>query len=366
MEPGIQTSENRRSRRKVEQLARKSTIRIASLNMNGFGTLQPDHDNNKWGRMSRLLNEHRIGVLLLQETHMSAERLGSIQKLYKRNLEIFSSAHPSQPSQREGVAIILNKRLVNAEGASVKTIVQGRALQVTLKCKGEDRINILCVYAPTSEGVEERKRFFDQVKDYYTTHRNVPKPDLMAGDFNNVEDAIDRLPISDPPDASVCNLDQLKNALGLMLVDGWRETHPTARGYTFHRGTGDDAVLSCLDRIYVRDPLYRLARDWKIDESGIKSDHLMVSVQLTTLNAPAAGRGRPVFPLSIIRDKTLTKAIKERGMLAARTLSALENGTLTRTEEVNPQWVLAKLKTDWMCMARDREKEVIPKLLAEI
>ncbi|TBU38682.1 Endonuclease/exonuclease/phosphatase, partial [Dichomitus squalens] len=366
MELGPQTSENRRSRRKAEQLARKASIRVASLNMNGFGTLQPDHDNNKWGRMSRLLSDNRIGVLLLQETHLTAERLGSIQQLYKRNLEIFSSPHPTQPSQREGVAVILNKRLVSSEGASSLTIVQGRALQVTLKCKGEDRIHILCVYTPTSEGVEERKRFFDQVKEYYSVHHNVPKPDLMAGDFNNVEDAIDRLPICDPPDASVCHLDQLKNALGLMLVDGWRETHPTARGYTFHRGTGDGAVLSRLDRIYVRDPLYRLARDWRIDESGIKSDHLMVSVQLTTLNAPAAGRGRPVFPLSIIRDKALTKAMKERGLSAVQTLSALENRVLTRTEEVNPQWVLAKLKSDWIKMARDREKEVIPKLLAEI
>ncbi|TBU24673.1 Endonuclease/exonuclease/phosphatase, partial [Dichomitus squalens] len=342
------------------------TIRVASLNMNGFGSLQQDHDNNKWGRMARVLSDSRIGILLLQETHLTAERLGSIQKLHERNFEIFSSAHPSAPGQREGVAVILNKRLVSIEGASATTIVQGRAIQVSLKHKGEDRINLLCVYAPTSEGSEERKHFFDQVREYYCAHRNVPKPDLMAGDFNNVEDAIDRLPISDPPDSSVGCLDQLKSALGLMLVDGWRETHPSSRGYTFHRGSGDNAVLSRLDRIYVREPLYRLARDWKIEESGIKSDHLMVSVQLTTLNAPAAGHGRPIFPIPLLKDKQLAKSMKDRGMKAAKILKDLESGMLSRTESVNPQWILVELKKDWLKLARDREKEVVPKLLAEI
>ncbi|TBU38140.1 Endonuclease/exonuclease/phosphatase, partial [Dichomitus squalens] len=357
---------NRRSRRKAEQLARKTTLRVATLNVNGFGTLQPDHNNNKWGRIPQLINEHRIGVLMIQETHLSSERLDAVQRLYEKNLKIFSSAHPSVPSQREGVAVIINKRLVSAEGAQMTEVVKGRAIQISLKCMGEDRIHVLCIYAPTSDGVEERCRFFREVQTFYETNRTVPKPDLMAGDFNNVEDAIDRLPISDASERSVEDLDNLKISLGLMLVDGWRETHPTSRGYTFHRGHGDKAVMSRLDRIYVREPVFNLAREWKITESGIKSDHQMVSTQLTTINAPEAGRGRPIFPLAIIKDKKLASVMKDSGMKAINALQKMEDGGTRRSETHNPQQILADLKNEWMKAARVREKEIVPKLLAEI
>ena len=40
---------NRQARRKADQLVRKTAIRVAALNMNGFRSLQPDHPNNKWG-----------------------------------------------------------------------------------------------------------------------------------------------------------------------------------------------------------------------------------------------------------------------------------------------------------------------------
>ena len=36
----------------------------------------------------------------------------------------------------------------------------------------------------------------------------------MTGDFNNIEDAMDRLPMSEPPDASVIDLDSLERTEG--------------------------------------------------------------------------------------------------------------------------------------------------------
>ncbi|EJF59961.1 DNase I-like protein, partial [Dichomitus squalens LYAD-421 SS1] len=342
------------------------TIRAATLNVNGFGTLQQDHPKNKWGRIAQLMNDKRIGILMIQESHLSSERLESVQRLYEKSLKIFSSAHPSAPGQKEGVAILINKRMVSSEGATATAIVEGRALHVTLKCAGDDRLHVLCIYAPTSDGVEERCRFFNEVRSFYERHREFPKPDIMAGDFNNVEDAIDRLPINESPDRSVEDLDKLKLSLQLMLTDGWRETHPTDRGYTFHRGRDNNATLSRLDRMYTREAVFRLARDWIIMESGIKTDHRMMTVQLTTATAPSVGHGRPIFPLSIIKDRKLAKAMKDRGMVTMSHLDKIERGIAPRSECNNPQRLLADMKNDWMKMARDREKEVVPKLLAEI
>lgn len=54
----------------------------------------------------------------------------------------------------------------------------------------------------------------------------VPRLYVMAGNFNNIEDEIDCLPVGEPPDSSIEDLDTLKRTLGLSLVDGWRETYP--------------------------------------------------------------------------------------------------------------------------------------------
>ncbi|KAI1792645.1 Endonuclease/exonuclease/phosphatase [Ganoderma leucocontextum] len=340
-------------------------VRIATLNMNGFGSSQPDHPNNKWGRIVRVLTDNRIGVLLLQETHLTELRAQDIKRLYAKNIALFCSSHPDNPGQRDGVAIVLNKRLVCTEGAQLTVIVRGKAIQFALRCHGGELRHILCVYAPSGTA-QERTVFFDWIREFYGTHPTVPKPDLMAGDFNNIEDAVDRLPIGEPPDGSVAALDELKSSLGLMITDGWRATHPNDRGYTFHRSTGDHVAFSRLDRIYSTEAMFTGARDWKIVESGIKTDHSFVAVQLSSDNTPMMGPGRPVFPLSMLKDKKLAKAMKERGIQAMAELDSMETNGMPRSDENNPQTILQKLKADWLKMGKARERAVVPKLLAEI
>ncbi|RPD77087.1 DNase I-like protein, partial [Lentinus tigrinus ALCF2SS1-7] len=338
---------------------------VASLNMNGFGHLKADHPDNKWSRMYRMMKEHRIAILFLQETHLTESRTDSIHKMFGRKIKVFHSANPEAPTQREGVAIVLNSKYMNVSDGSVREIVPGRAMQLDLKCQGDYTRHMLCIYAPTSEGVEERRNFFSQLKNFYESHPSCPKPDLLAGDFNNVEDAVDRLPISEGPDASILALDDLKLTLGLMVADGWRTTYPHAREYTFHRGSGPAAISSRLDRIYVSPRLFDHARDWKISTTGVKTDHQLVSVQLTSDKAPVVGPGRPIFALHLLNDKKLTAAVKQRGLEAIHELTNLEASGV-RTADMNPQRILQNFKTDTMSMARKREREVVPKLLAEI
>ncbi|KAI0632939.1 DNase I-like protein [Trametes polyzona] len=311
------------------------------------------------------MKENKIGILLLQETHLTEQRIADIHRMYAGNIKIFHSAHPQTPTQKEGVTIVLNKKLVSTEGTKVREVVPGRALQLSMPCRGGDTRHILCVYAPTSEGVQERCAFFKQVETYYEEHPRVPKPHVMAGDFNNTEDFLDRMPMSDTYDSSVLSLDSLKMSLGLMMVDGWRRTHPQERDFTFHRGSGENARMSRLDRIYVTQEVYDFARGWKILQPSVRTDHLLVTVQLTTLNAPEAGPGRPTFPLGLLKHKSLAKKMKERGIEAERELRDLQE-TERRTNESNPQLILSKLKRDWLKMARDYERATVPKLLKEI
>ncbi len=358
-------NEGPRRRSKKKRQERKAVLQVASLNINGYGNLIRDHKDNKWGRLYRMMSEHKIGILLLQETHLTDERKAAIHKMFARRIKVFHSPHPESPTQKEGVAIVLNSRYVNTTDASATEVIPGRAIQISLACQGGDTRNILCIYAPTSAGVAERVRFYKDLAKYYEDRPNFPRPHLMAGDFNNIEDTIDRLPIGDGPDASTIALDELKMCLGLMLADGWRVTNPNRRDYTFHRGTGRNAVFSRLDRIYVTASIFENAREWRTCEAGVLTDHSLVLVQLTPEHATIVGQGRPVFPLTLMKDKPLTKKIKDRGMEAMRELVRFRESGI-RTEEVNPQRILHALKRDIMKLARAREREVVPKLLAEI
>ncbi|KAH9852797.1 Endonuclease/exonuclease/phosphatase, partial [Lenzites betulinus] len=331
---------------------------------NGFGSLRPENPDNKWKTMYQMIKKTGLGILLLQETHLTEQRKDDIKRMFKGRIKILYSAHPDAPTRKEGVAIVLNKSQVNANGAVPTVIVPGRALQVSLCAHGNDPFRVLCIYAPTSDGVDERRDFFKKVREYYETHPTVQKPHLIAGDFNNTEDVIDRLPVADP-DASLGDLDDLKSALGLMIADGWRMTHPATRSYTFHRGSGNEATCSRLDRIYVTPDVFARAREWDIIAPGVRTDHNLVTVQVTMTDAPRVGPGRPVFPLHLLRDKKLTKNMKDAGLRAIAQLEGLCNGT-ERTDAHNPQTVLYNLKKEWMSSARAREKETVPKLLAEI
>ncbi|KAJ3008139.1 hypothetical protein NUW54_g3268 [Trametes sanguinea] len=345
-------------------MLRKTSIKMATLNMNGFGNLRADSSDNKWRTMYKMIKNNRIGILVLQETHLTPERRTDIAKMFKGRIKILHSAHPDAPTRKEGVAIVLNRAQIHTNDAQAVEVVPGRALQVSVKCHGNKLLHVLCIYAPTSDGVDERRLFFRKVREFYDMHPGIAKPSVMAGDFNNVEDPIDRLPISEP-DASLAELDSLKMELGLMLIDGWRATNPTDRAYTFHRGSGEEATCSRLDRIYVTTEVFDQAREWQIKPPAIKTDHCLVSVQISMADAPMVGKGRPTFALHLTKDKTLAKQLKETGMKALQQLEQMVTRG-NRSEDHNPQILLSELKKTWLHLAREREKELVPKLLQEI
>ncbi|KAJ3002608.1 hypothetical protein NUW54_g5756 [Trametes sanguinea] len=353
----------RTPQRKEDRMLKRTSVRVGTINMNGFGVLRTDSPDNKWRTMYRMIKANSIGILLVQETHLTPERRDDVSKMFKGRIKVLYSAHPTAPTRKEGIAVILNKGQVNMKDVSVIEVVPGRAMQVTVKCHGED-LNLLCMYAPTADGVEERKQFFQKVKAYYAARPGLARPTLMAGDFNNTEDAIDRLPVSNP-DSSLTDLDELKASLGLMMTDGWRATNPSERVYTFHRGTGDGATCSRLDRIYVNSDAFERARDWQIKPPTFKTDHSLATVQLSMADAPIVGKGRPTFALHLIKDKQLSKQLKTRGIQAQQEIEALE-ASGSRTGERNPQTILSSLKQDWLAMARKRERETVPKLVQEI
>ncbi|KAI5825687.1 DNase I-like protein, partial [Schizophyllum commune Tattone D] len=344
---------------------RKASAKVASLNMNGFGSLVRDHPSNKWGLMSRMMNDKKIAILMLQETHMTTEARVNLERMYARNLKIISSAYPENPTQSGGVAFVLNRRYINTDTVVVHEIVPGRALYIRIRWHGNNERGFLTMYAP-SDRASLRREFFKKVREFFDTRHDLPKPHIMAGDFNMVEEELDVAPV--PPSAGESSseeFDKLKIALNLKPIDGWRATYPDRRDYTHYGTTTNGPRASRIDRIYACDETFATAREWKIEDPLIKSDHRLISVLITSEDAPKVGRGRWRMPSFILRDKNLKQYTKERGRFALEELRKLISAG-KRTEIDNPQQILAGFKRDVAAYARERQRAVVPRTLQEI
>ena len=352
---------NRRTRRENSRKTVKAAIKVASLNMRGYGNENPNHTQNKWNHINQIMRDEKIGILLLQETHMDVVRHNQVQKLFVNRLHILYSADPESPTRKGGVAIVLNKRFVPSQGAgTVRTeeIVGGRALLLTLELNERRKLKVLAIYAPNDP--RENRDFWNELKEFFEENPN-KKPDLMAGDFNMVEDSLDRLPSHSDQGGTTEALDDLKQLLG--VEDGWRNTYPQTIAFTYLQSNGLKSQ-SRIDRIYSKPHITTTAREWKISATGLPhADHKMVSVQIVDENAPNTGPGRWSIPAHLIRDGPLLKYIKERGIEAQQKVDESKHH---RTVDFNPQTIYAKFKRDVLDMARKRERAIVPKLIQEI
>ncbi|KAJ7107569.1 hypothetical protein C8R44DRAFT_595781, partial [Mycena epipterygia] len=242
-------------------------------------------------------------------------------------------------------------------------IIPGRAMLIEIETHVKDeKLTVLGVYAPNAPG--ENAEFWETLREFFQNNPTIPKPDMMAGDTNIVEEAIDRLPCHTDPEPATTQLDLLLTAL--RLVDGWRKTYPTTRAYTYaqirHGGGGSQ---SRIDRIYIQRDKYAQAYDWQMKTVGISTDHRMVSVRITQEGAPTTGPGRWVWLQHINRDKILVKFIHDRG---TETLAAVERAANwpERDPESDIQMLWAKFQTEIREKARERSKILIPKAEKEI
>lgn len=205
--------------------SKRAALKISSLNMNGYGAPSIYNQANKWQHMNQVMRDKRIGILLLQETHLTNERVDKIHTLVNRRLQILASYDPENPTGRAGVAFVISKQFVQTQDiAPPVEIIPGRALLLKLKI-GDKVMKILNIYAPNTGS--ENENFLKDLHAYFE-HNPTLKPDVVAGDFNIVEEAIDRLPMQMTEHKGARrSLDNLKDQMG--LSDGWRATYPTLK-----------------------------------------------------------------------------------------------------------------------------------------
>lgn len=225
----------------------------------------------------------KIGILAIQEAHLTEDFANQINHLFDRRLLVLWSQGDN--SRAKGIAFVINKEIVSTESEmKIDDVAPGRAAILSIQWHNNLKIKIMNVYAPngdTNNGV------FWKTIQTILEEKNLPTPDMIIGDFNVVEDSIDRLP-NRPDSATVVDpLRELRTKL--CLTDGWRTTNPNEKNYTWT----NRRCFSRIDKIYVTKKIHDTAVDWEIEEApGIETDHKMVSVQITNPQMLHIGKGR--------------------------------------------------------------------------
>ncbi|KAK7007352.1 Endonuclease/exonuclease/phosphatase, partial [Favolaschia claudopus] len=341
----------------------RASVKIAGLNIKGRGNPNVLHDDNKWYHIWQLMREQKLGVLVIGEAHLDDSHKCDVDNLFGRAIRLEFTPDEEAPAARAGVAFALNKNLVETSQIKTTEVIAGRAMILEMKNMDGTPLIILGVYAPNRPHLNAE--FWKKIKVWFVAHPNV-RPTLLGGDTNLVEDAIDRLPSHEDNNSAVLAFQDLKSYLG--LVDGWRETYPTTRAYTFTQPIALGGSQSRIDRFYVKEDVFEHTFEWDIQTVGIETDHRMISLRLTTEKAPTIGHGRWVWPAHLIRDKEITKFLNEEGLKLEAELDALEE------EEARGQWNPSRnaqtLWANWKNKSgkkvRDRSRIVVPKLTEEI
>jgi hypothetical protein len=187
------------------------------------------HSNNKWYHLWQVIREGKIAAKIVTEAHMDDTRRDTILSLFGRVLHIEYTKDPAKANAK-GVAIVLNKNMIKTDNIKATEIVPSRALLLEMENIDGMPVSILGVYAPNAPG--ENGAIWTVIKDWFIAHPRARRPELMRGDTNVVEDALDRLLAHPDGNAPVAALDELKR--DLRLIDGWRETYLTKCAYTYH------------------------------------------------------------------------------------------------------------------------------------
>lgn len=329
----------------------RARITIASLNMRGRSSNRAGA-KDKWQHINQIMRDDRIGLLALQETHLDDEMVEQLSQQFGKRLLIYWSGDQEAGTQARGVAFVLNKHITNIKGVTHTEIVPGQASLLCLPWHGDKEISVLNVYAPNR--TSKNKSLWKTIQSKLA-QQNRHAPDVMLGDFNMVEDAIDRLPARTDAVAMVNALRTLK--ADFRLIDGWRRANPDTCAYSYIQGAG--AHQSRIDRIYVTEQTFNAAVEWTITASSIFTDHKMVKFTLLDVKAPFVGEGRWTMPTFLIKDKRFIDTVKAIGL---EMLQTGQNGAVAEPPDTNLQRQFCDFKRRVVSYARDKAKSDVPRI----
>ncbi|KAG2029024.1 Endonuclease/exonuclease/phosphatase, partial [Suillus americanus] len=243
-----------------------------------------------------------------------------------------------------GTAFVLNKDKVINKTWEHSILIPGRLSVLTFKNTETQTFNIINLYSPND--LTPKKAFYKNVLQIISSQRW--ENPILIGDFNMVEQAIDRFPEHSDDNALTRLVNRITNKLN--VVDGWRKEKEDAREYTYAQK--NPLATARIDRIYVSKETIEMAHNWTINESYTLSDHQMVTVTITQTGLPELDKGlwrlgsaTEQLPAFKKRVKKLLEQTNEKIVQHIDKYNSLnEEEKKTMRECTNPQLIWQKTK----------------------
>ncbi|KIJ55067.1 hypothetical protein M422DRAFT_241148 [Sphaerobolus stellatus SS14] len=326
----------------------RGSLQISSLNIRGGGS---NATRDKWDHLWQVMRQNQVGILAVQESHISNAALQELENTFSSRLQILNSIGETNS---KGVAFLLNKQLTAWKEAKTIEIIPGRALLLMLPWHNEQTLNILNIYAPNPHN--ENKDFWSNLHKKWQDD-GLPMVHLMLGDFNMVEDSIDRLPAHNDPPGPREALAKFKSVF--KLIDGWCRENPDTIAHTWHQNQRD--IHSRIDRIYSNEDIFQHSSNWIATPPPILSDHDIVNVRVFNATMPYVGTGRWTIPLFILKEENIMKEIRQKGMQCLQSIESLQ-----AHEHEHIQQIYSTFKQELINTIRNYAKKCIPTIQRQI
>ena len=193
----------------------------------------------------------------------------------------------------------------------------------------------------------------------------MPKPDKAPGDFNIMEDMIDRSPPQNRTQERRA-ADALKE-LRIMwnIQDQWRHNNPGGRFFTHHYWKNGQIKQERLDRIYAARKHQINLFKWEASPSTTPPDHWIISVKFAPKDSPNIGNGRWMWPLASLNNEPLLDKIVAKGAVVQKKIEELEE-MQHKDQVTSPQLVWNEFKKDLQWLIKAEHKNRNHKVLTKV
>ena len=254
-------------------------FRITSVNVRGLGS------SRKLNQIIHELNVLKCDAFFLQETHVSCRKQAeSFEKLWRG--KCFWSFGTGKSA---GVAVIFPP---NFSGKIIRFLTDsdGRILSLLVDFHASV-LNLVNIYAPNV--LSDRNSFFSSLHNFFFSQGLL----LLGGDFNCIDNVLDKLNCTTVPSGDKTSLCSLKSDFS--LVDVWRKRNPRKVSFTWFNS--DHTQASRIDRFLLAKSLVSNVSFCEILPC-VLSDHDFVKLDFSLDNLTKRGPGVWRFNNSLLSD----------------------------------------------------------------
>ena len=268
---------------------------IGTLNIKGKLT---QNRQSKYKLLSEMMRMNKIAILAVQETHLNEEEAKLIE-INNPRIKIINNGHYTN---KLGVAFVLNQDYTKNVEYKHEVIIKDRASRLQIKIRDME-LDMINIYMPNTTKAKQNTIKEIQNKIQNTTSER----SIILGDFNLVEDSLDRYPSHKDNDKTVGMLSEMLKTN--KMVDIWREMNKDERDFTFTQaGTNS---LARIDRIYVHENAKENMNNPQIQNAAKLSDHKMATIEITKTKTKNDGPGLWRLSNGLLKHEKFTEKARD-------------------------------------------------------